>query len=786
MKFTLLILLIAFYRISSATAFEETNPDRIKRLHAKSTSVHEKAVLLNEISWAYYEDFNDSSLIYGQKALAFTQKHDEPAQRTLALLQLAEFSRAEGNYSLANDYLKQAYQKLKNGSFPELVATHSLFQGNLKFSTGNYETALFYYKKGLAQSQKHDKKLQAEFYIRFAKINLRENDLDAAEKNLLKAASVAKQSSNAKKEISAYNDLGNLFARKQAYDEAKLHFEKSLALSIEYGNLRGQSRAYLNIGNLYYFKGYWTTSGEYYVKSAAIKQKLKDFDGLAKIHNNIGAIYKEQGRYQKSIAYYQKSAAYYEKIGDTLLLAETWVNISVSKIFQKKQKEGEQLLLRTLKLLEDKNNVEAILSVRVNLAFAQYEMGHYEQTLDELNRARDIAETLRNPHTMAFIDNLYGASYYHLGNNTKALAYYQKSLEKAKELGLLNEQDKALFGLYETEKKLGHFKESIAWFEAYTALKDSLFNLESTARLNELQEKYDSGQKEFEITHLKTKNRTIQLENELKTNQLQSSRLVVGFVLLGILAIGVLSYQRVKRQKLRLVQTKKTNEAQIRQLILEQESKTMETIVETQQSERKRLAKDLHDTLGSYLATLKYQHESISPEDDSEKAQLNHQKIAGLIQDAHTELRSISHQMDTSQNVEFDLTTATSELVDRIRDTQQFSVHFHSFIEHNLSIHVELALYKIIQELFSNVLNHANATEVTLQINQHENDLVLVLEDNGKGFALKTEKKAGQGIGLSNIAERVNQIQGKLEINSQINAGTTVLIIVPINPNSPA
>lgn len=769
--------------IGHAFEFDKSNIDRIKRLNSRSTSVNEKAVLLNQISWAYYESFNDSSLLYAKRAITFTRKNNEQSQLTLAQLQIAEFYRVEGNYPLAQEYLDRADLTLKKGNFLNHKGKYFLFKGNLEFSKRNYETALSYYKNGLHISKKYDKKLQAEFYIRFAKVNLRENNRDVAEKNLLKAALLAKQFYDAKREISAYNNLGNLFAREQHYDKAKPHYEKSLQLSTQHKNLRGQSRAYLNLGNLYYFKGYWTTSSEYYMKSAVIKQQLNDSDGLAKIHNNIGAIYKEQGRYERSIEYYLKSTSYYEKVNDTNLLAETWVNISVSKIFQKKSKEAEQLLKRTLKLLEKKNNPQIILSVHVNLAFAKYEMRRYEKTLDELNTAQKLAKTLEDFHSMVIIDNLYGASYYHLGNNKKAIKYYLKSLEKAEEFELLSEQSKALFGLYEAEEKLGNFKESLVWFEMYNTLKDSLFNLESTTRLNELQEEYDAGQKEFEITHLKTKNHTIELENELKTNKLKYSRLIVGIFILGILAISGFALLRIKRQKIHLTNTKKINEEQIRGLINEQETKTLETIVQTQQDERKKLAKDLHDTLGSYLATLKYQHEANYPEENNQTARLNHQKTATLITNAHTELRSISHQMDTGKSVRFDLISAINELVERIRTTKKFSISVHSFVDETLPNDVEMSLYKIIQELFSNVLNHANASEVTLQINQHDNDIVLMLEDNGKGFEVNT--KTNHGIGLSNVAERVNQIQGKLEINSQINKGTTVLVIAPINQNLP-
>ncbi len=746
----------------------------IQKLESSSASKQEKAKLLNKVSWAYYQSFSDSCFNYGHRAISFARNRKEYAQLTLAWLQMAEFERSEGNYSEAKQYLDKAAARLKKGQHGHLKGTYYWFMGNLEYSQRDNDKALGYYRKGLKAS----KELRPELYIRIAKVYLRNGEQQTAEKHLLKAASLAKELSDYEREISAYNNLGNLFARNQEYNKAKEHYDKSLQVAIDNKHLYGQSRAYLNIGNVYYLKGYWTTCGEYYIKSAAIKQKLGDSDGLAKLNNNIGAVYKEQGRYQKSIEYYKKSAAYYESVGDTSRLAETWINISVAQIFQKQPEKGEQRLRQTLLLLANKNAPGLILSVRLNLAFAKYEMQDYSHALEELDIANSIATTINDDHNLVYINNLYGACLFHQGKYQKAIEFYGLSLQGAENLGVFDEQTKALFGLYEAEAKRGNFEQSLTWLESYNAIKDSLFNLETANKLSELQEKYDTEQKEFEIKDLKSKNRTIALENELKTNQLKSSRLTVSIVLIGIFAISIFSFQRVRSQKMRLTHAKRRNAEEIRKIINDQETKTLETIVHTQENERKQLAKDLHDTLGSYLATLKYQHEANSPLPESVKSQQQHQVMTDLISSAHEELRSISHQMDTGQKVKFNLVAATEELVERIRATKKFTVDFYALIEADLPRAFELNVYKILQELFSNVLNHANASEVTLQLNQHESDLVLILEDDGVGF--QNDGSPSSGIGIANVKERVDNINGKLEINSELNKGTSILIIAPI------
>ncbi|PHR23544.1 MAG: hypothetical protein COA38_17070 [Fluviicola sp.] len=776
-RFALFLLAILTFQFNATGQSASTKT--LKRQVSRTTSTQKKGELLNQISWLYFEERNDSSLLYANRALLHADKYDLKEQLIVANLQTAEINRLKKDFDLVLVHLNNAHSSIKKGSFPELNVQYILFKGNLAYSERDYEKALSLYKKGYQKSLKHNKKLQTEFCFKFAKIDVRNSAFDQAEKQYLKASALALKYSDSTREILAYNNLGNLFARQQRYEESMPYFEKSLQLSLSYKNLRGQSKAYLNIGNLYYFKGYWTTSIEHYVKSANIKNALNDQAGMAKIHNNIGAIYKEQKRFEKSINYYQKSADFYKDQADTIRLTETWVNISVAKIILGKAKEGVQLLKQVLLLLDAKEDSETRLAAEINLAFAYSEMGKHGRALKQLAIAEASAIDLKDPHTQVFIDNLYGASYFHLENYTKAIVYYQKSLRVARDLGLLNDQKKALFGLYEAEEKLGRFQQSLSRFKEYNTLKDSLYNVASTTKLNELQEKYDSEQKENEIVNLNARNHSIGIENELKTNELKSSRLTIGIIVLIVLLLSIFIYQRIKGHKTQLAHTKKINEEEIHNLIQEQEITTLETVVETQQNERKKLAKDLHDTLGSYLATLKYQHEASTPKSTDALVMANYQKTSELITSASTELRSISHQMATGEGVEFDLISATRELVNRIQSTQRFKVHFHSLMEDRIQNSIELTLYKIIQELFSNVLKHAEAQEVTLQINRDENEVTIMFEDDGKGFDVS--KSQLKGIGLSNVTHRVDELQGKLEINSQQNQGTTILVIAPLN-----
>lgn len=778
-----LVLTSGFFLFSLGIALGSTPSHRephllLSKIRSGQKTNKEKAILWNKISWSYYENFNDSALFYAQHSLDYAERKRQKKQLVLAQLQIAEIYRSERELALAYEYLEKA-KKTVFRSYPVFIPKYCLFLGNLEYTQRNNSNAQNAYQKGLEASKRYAPKQQAAFYIQFSKLSLRSGDIEKAETNLLKAVELAEKHPNVALEIKAHNGLGNLHARSQQLDKAKIDYQTCLSLSKKHKDKRSESRAYLNIGNLYYYKGYWTTAIEYYIKSAALKEAINDLNGLAKIHNNIGALYKEQERYDKSIEYYNKSAQYYQNQQDSVRYIETQINIAVAKIFQGKAEEARQLLQQNFATIASFERQDLLLSNRLNLSFAYSELKQYSNSMRELERCRDIATTLSDKHSLVIIENLIGTNNFHLQQYPLAIQHYNQSLLGAKELDMLSEQSKALFGLYEAEQKLGDFKQSLRWFEEYSSLKDSLFNANSTNRLNEIQEQYDSKQKALEIDKLKARNKAVELENELTRNELRYSRLLIGGgTILVIVALWVF-YQRIRQHKARNTFEKKQNEARIKNLISDQEAKTYSAIIETQQKERSQLARDLHDTLGSYLATLKYQHESSKHETSVGSNVERFQKTATLIDNTAKELRAISHRMATGESIRLDLVMAVETLVNRIKDTGHFSIEFNALLEDKISEHIELTLYKVIQELLANILKHANADHITIQLIQHENEISLVVEDDGKGFDPKTTQN--NGIGLNNVTERIHQIHGTLEIDAQPGNGVTIVILVPLD-----
>jgi signal transduction histidine kinase len=219
----------------------------------------------------------------------------------------------------------------------------------------------------------------------------------------------------------------------------------------------------------------------------------------------------------------------------------------------------------------------------------------------------------------------------------------------------------------------------------------------------------------------------------------------------------------------------------VTQIINQQEIEVLDAVVDAQQKERKGIAKEIHDTLGSFLATLKYQHEAgkdLSNQDPSNQVQ--HELMEKLISQTATEIRSIAHQMATGEKFDFNLQAAISQLVDRIRNTQQFDLQFNYWgKEFSQNRELDLTIYRVTQELLSNVLKHAQASEAILQINQNEEEITLMVEDNGLGFV--SDSEPSKGLGLRSIRERIQKINGQVNIDSHPQKGTTIILTIPIH-----
>jgi signal transduction histidine kinase len=228
----------------------------------------------------------------------------------------------------------------------------------------------------------------------------------------------------------------------------------------------------------------------------------------------------------------------------------------------------------------------------------------------------------------------------------------------------------------------------------------------------------------------------------------------------------------------RLIKKQKAFRA-IELLLQKQEMKSAYAILEAQEFERQRISEDLHDRLGSKLAAVKLHF--LAYKNSNGKTMDFFRIGSNLLDDAVDEVREISHNMVSGVLSKFGLVVALQDLKNTIESSNQFTFQFHNHqLDGRLDMNTEINLYRIVQELVSNILKHSQANEIILQLNRYESELLLTIEDNGIGFDSGSESLK-KGMGLKNIETRVAKLNGKIHIDSHKGKGSIITIEIPLN-----
>lgn len=202
----------------------------------------------------------------------------------------------------------------------------------------------------------------------------------------------------------------------------------------------------------------------------------------------------------------------------------------------------------------------------------------------------------------------------------------------------------------------------------------------------------------------------------------------------------------------------------------------LQSIIQTQEKERKRFAEDLHDEVGAMLSTAKLNIARIEKSPDAKSAELA-KETKEMLNSIITNIRRIAKALLPSTLEKLGFIESIKELCNSVNKSSIVLANFNQTgVYKKQDIKIELALYRVLQEIVNNALKHSGATEINISLKNNISDIELEIYDNGKGFDLKTVES--QGLGLKNIESRVNMIDGKLLFESEPNKGTKALIIL--------
>jgi len=294
-------------------------------------------------------------------------------------------------------------------------------------------------------------------------------------------------------------------------------------------------------------------------------------------------------------------------------------------------------------------------------------------------------------------------------------------------------------------------------------------------RLNkELEVQYETLQKEKAITSLEEDQ--LLKAAELERQKTIKNAFLIGFLIILIPILGLLYvyYQKIQAQSELSKKQEEINEQKVTALKQEQELNLIKAAIEGQDEERKRIAQELHDSIGGNLAGIKLQMASL----DGDSKKFN--AISGQLDETYQLVRDISHTLIPKKFKQNDFTELISDYAKSISGAGELAVDFHPHPIQKINAideKIQMELFKIIQELMTNTLKHAGARKVDIHLSLIDKELSLLFEDNGSGFNIS---EISDGIGFENIKNRVGELVGRFHIDSASDRGTIISIEIPL------
>ncbi|MBF9223553.1 tetratricopeptide repeat-containing sensor histidine kinase [Hymenobacter ruricola] len=357
-----------------------------------------------------------------------------------------------------------------------------------------------------------------------------------------------------------------------------------------------------------------------------------------------------------------------------------------------------------------------------------------------------------------------------LHRTAEAEAAYQQALQISRRLHALPIVRVVYNGFASLYEDNGQPAKALQWQRRFQLLNDSLFQEQSTQQVAELQTKYDTEKKDAQNRLQASQLREQQQLIRRRTTLLWAGGLVA-------LLLAGLAYLLVSRRRLR------------REMEFTQERQQLErlraaAVLEAEEAERRRIGSDLHDGVGQLLTAAKLNLHALSEElgvpTVGQQAML--QNALDGVEDSFREVRSISHNLMPNALIKRGLAQAVRDFLDKVTPDGRLKINLEVVgLDRGgrLEPTVENVLFRVIQELVQNILKHARATEVTLQIIRHAEELTVLVEDNGVGFdpaALGPDA----GIGLKNIESRMAYLGGRANFDATPGHGTSVTLEMPL------
>ncbi|HRG00991.1 MAG TPA: sensor histidine kinase [Bacteroidia bacterium] len=601
-------------------------------------------------------------------------------------------------------------------------------------------------------------------------------------------------------------------------EKAMFYAKKELELAKKIDNKKEIAQANSDIGNVFNRMASFDSTLHYYNIALKIRQSLNDKIKSAGIYSNIATVYTRQSKFKEALDLNFKSLKLYEQIGDSANQANILGNIGILYYNLEQNKSANEFFIKGLRIarLCHKQLIEA--NILIELGGIKFEQGvkndiivnrkELDSALLYFENANTILTEYNAIYNLAVVNNNIGRIYVQLKDYEKATQYYNQGLIYRQQmnddygiglsylnLGKISKLKKLYPNSIDFYKKaatifleiksyvdlkqvygemsvayedMKDYHNAMIFHQLYAQYSDSVYTSENAKQMAEMQTKYEVDKKDLELAKNKA-------ELEAKEKQAFIKNIIIISVVLLLLllsGLGILFYRKKQIEQQAKLDAEIANQKEIR----------TKAILDAEEKERRRIAQDLHDGVGQLLSAAKLNLSNLDSKliEQTEEQKAAMQNALNLVDDSVKEVRLVSHNMMPNTLIKLGLGSAVREFITKLGNAPNLKIDLEIVgLDTRLENQVETVLYRVIQEIVNNIIKHAKASHISMQLIRHETEMNVMIEDNGIGF--DTSKLENfEGIGLKGIQTRIEFLNGSVHFDSSIGRGTTVIIDIPL------
>ena len=554
--------------------------------------------------------------------------------------------------------------------------------------------------------------------------------------------------------------LGIYNGRMGQLDSSIFYLNVARDLATQSQNHHALVRIFASLGHSYISSGKPEQGLENMFAGLRVLDEHADLEMELKLRTNVAWAYLELKQYRNCIDYGLQNLRRMEGTAFEWIALYTYNNVAISYGAIGNLDSAQYFIHKGIAAAERSNDFQALANGHFILGTIYSNAGKYDLAIAEYLKARPFRERVGNP--LFIVSDLYTISelYYKTGEYAKGVQAASDALAMAEKYNLQLKYEGTYLSLAQNYEGLKDFRNASKYYRLWAIAKDSVYTNANAEAIADMSTKYETEKKEQQL--LIQKAELAEQEAELQKTYVVITALAVTLLLIVVIFLLLRRSARRKRELF-------LREAQI------------EATIHSQENERRRFARDLHDGMGQLISALRLALHSINTNSTIEERHEVAGKAEMLLNDMHREIRSIAFNLMPQTLVKSGLLPALKEMASRLSDSASMTVRVNGFdMPERLSELQEISLYRVIQEWVNNVVKYSAASVIEVQLVGYEEEISVTIEDNGQGFD-STVLTNSSGNGWKNITSRINLIKGSIDIDTQPGRiGTTLIIRIPI------